>query len=429
MGIFQTTLFSLLVLSQVLEAAEPEKRQPNPQAIKELTSGKRKVASASWWGFDPADSTAALQAAINSGAKKLIVENMGAPWIVDKLQLASDQKIVFQRGAVVQAKRGAFKGGGDSLLSASLRTNITLTGYGATLRMWKQDYDDKTQYKHAEWRHVLNFRSCSGVRVSGLILADSGGDGIYLGVAQRGVPCSDVVIKDIVCDNNYRQGISVISARNLRIENCVLRNTSGTAPMAGIDFEPNDKSEELTGCIMRNCISENNHGSAYAFYLPSLRAVSKPISIRIEKCRSRGCRTSVSFVTGNESESASVKGTMEFIKCKFENAKDAGISISKPLNGAEVGFITCAVINAATNQPAMTPIAFSSRANATQDIGGIRFVNCTVEDRLDRLPMSYQDRSGGCGLRDITGTLTVQRGSQRFKHRLDDKLITAWMPR
>lgn len=63
-------------------------RQPNPQAIKELASGKRKVASASWWGFSPAGSTAALQAAINSGAKKLIVENMGAPWIVDKLQLA-----------------------------------------------------------------------------------------------------------------------------------------------------------------------------------------------------------------------------------------------------------------------------------------------------------------------------------------------------
>jgi hypothetical protein len=46
---------------------------------------------------------------------------MGAPWIVDKLQLASNQKIVFQRGAVVQAKRGAFKAGGDSLFSASLK--------------------------------------------------------------------------------------------------------------------------------------------------------------------------------------------------------------------------------------------------------------------------------------------------------------------
>jgi hypothetical protein len=427
MVIFRTALLSLLVLSLALEAAELEKARPNPKAIQELAAGKRNVALASWWGFNPTDSTAALQAAINSGAKKLIVENMGAPWIVDKLQLASDQQVVFRRGVVVQAWRGAFKGGGDSLFSASLKTNITLTGYGAVLRMWKQDYDDKAQYAHAEWRHVLNFHSCSGVRVTGLTLADSGGDGIYLGVAQRGVPCSDVLIKDVVCDNNYRQGISVISARNLLIENCVLKNTSGTAPMAGIDFEPNDESEELTHCVMRNCVSENNRGCAYAFYLPMLRGASKPLSIRLEHCRSSGCKTSVSLVTGPKDDAAAVKGTMEFINCKFENAEHEGISLSKPLNGAEVAFINCAVINAASNQPAMTPIVFTSAANGAQDLGGVRFVNCTVQDRLDRLPMSYQDISG-CGLLDITGTLTVKRGNQRVTHRLDDQLISTWMP-
>jgi len=52
-----------------------------------------------------------LQAAINSGARKLIVEDMGAPWITDKLTLASDLEIVFEKGVIVQAKRGAFRGG------------------------------------------------------------------------------------------------------------------------------------------------------------------------------------------------------------------------------------------------------------------------------------------------------------------------------
>jgi len=82
---------------------------------------------ASSFGFDPTNSTAALQAAINSGASKVIVENMGAPWIVNKIQLTSDQEIVFQKGAVVQALRGAFKGRNDSLFTATLKTNITLT--------------------------------------------------------------------------------------------------------------------------------------------------------------------------------------------------------------------------------------------------------------------------------------------------------------
>ena len=237
---------------------------PNPQAVAEVASGQRSEARVSWWGFYPEDATAVLQAAINSGARKLIVEDMGAPWIADKLTLASNQEIVFEKGVVVQAKRGAFRGGSDCLFSAASKTNITLISPGATLRMWKQDYDDKAQYQRAEWRHVLSFTSCSGVRVEGLTLADSGGDGIYLGVAQRGVPCSDVVIRNVSCANNYRQGISVISARNLLIEGCVFKGTSGTAPEAGIDFEPTEATEELVNCLMRNCISEGNYHALLA---------------------------------------------------------------------------------------------------------------------------------------------------------------------
>ena len=423
---FAVFILALSCLAAVRAAAPPD---ANPAAVEEVRSGKRKEARASWWGFDPADSTAALQAAINSGARKLVVENTGSPWITDKLHLAGNQEIVFEKGAVVQAKRGAFKGTGDSLFSASSKTNITLTGYGAMLRMWKQDYDDKAQYKHAEWRHVLDLHSCSRVRIAGLTLADSGGDGIYLGVARKGVPCSDVVIRDVVCDNNYRQGISVISARNLLIENCVLKDTWGTAPEAGIDFEPNHESEELSNCIMRNCVSENNRGDAYTFYLRPLRAESKPISVRIENCRSTGCRRSACFVTANDSDTAGVKGTMDFINCKFTSAQQCGISVGdKPASGARVSFVNCHVINAATNQPATAPISLSSSSSATEDLGNIRFADCTITDPLNRLPMFYHDMSGGAGLRDVTGMLIVKHDDKTVKHALTPKLIAEWMP-
>jgi hypothetical protein len=423
--------FAVVTLAlSCLVAAEAASLLPaNPAAVEEVRSGKRKEARASWWGFDPADSTAALQAAINSGAKKLVVENTGAPWITDKLQLASHQEIVFEKGVVVQAKRGVFKGTADSLFSASSKTNITLTGHGATLKMWKQDYDDKTQYKHAEWRHVLCFHSCARVRVTGLTLADSGGDGIYLGVARRGVPCSDVVIRDVACVNNYRQGISVISARNLLIENCVFKDTWGTAPEAGIDFEPNHESEELSNCVMRNCVSENNRGDAYVLYLRPLKAASKPISIRIENCRSVGCRRSAAFITGNDSDTAGVKGTMDFINCKFETGQQGGIAVGdKPASGARVNFVNCRIINAATNHPPTTPITLSSSSSAVEEFGNIRFANCTITDPHNRLPMTYHDMSGGAGLRDVTGTLIVKRGDKTVKHTLTPKLIAEWMP-
>jgi type 1 glutamine amidotransferase len=53
-------------------------------------ANKPHLVKASWWGFDERESTKALQAAIDSGADKVIVEDMGLPWIVDKIQLASD---------------------------------------------------------------------------------------------------------------------------------------------------------------------------------------------------------------------------------------------------------------------------------------------------------------------------------------------------
>jgi hypothetical protein len=420
-----------LVFALALAAAGAEKIPPDAAAIAKVAAGQTQEARALWWGFDPADATAALQAAINSGARKLIVENLGAPWVVNKLYLADNQELVFEPGVVVQAKRGAFHGTGDCLFTATLKTNVTLTGRGAILKMWKSDYDDKTQYEHAEWRHVLAFKSCSRVRVTGLTLADSGGDGIYLGVGRCGVPCADVIIRDVVCTNNYRQGISVISARDLLLENCTLVDTWGTAPQAGIDFEPNLDAEELVNCVMRNCISANNRGDAYTFYLKHLRKASKPISIRLENCRAEGSRRSLAFVTGNDGEAAAVGGAMEFVDCTFNGSQGAGLTIgNKPASGARVSFRNCTVSHAATNQPALAPIQLASSADAVEDFGALQFERLTVRDPLGRLPpLAYHDSSGGAGLRDIGGSLLLQRSNETAKViQLTPTLLAEWLP-
>ena len=118
-------------------------------------------------GIPSGRSHGGLQAAINSGAAKVIVDKMPSPWIVDKIQLASNQELFFEPGVVVQAKKGAFRGKSDALFNAWNLTNVKLTGYGATLQMHRADYDS-ADYTHAEWRHVLNFHGCSDVTVLGL---------------------------------------------------------------------------------------------------------------------------------------------------------------------------------------------------------------------------------------------------------------------
>ncbi|MCK5804531.1 MAG: right-handed parallel beta-helix repeat-containing protein [Lentisphaeria bacterium] len=376
-----------------------------PELVSKVKSGELKEAKASWWGFDPTDSTVALQDAINSGASKLIIDNVGRTWITRPLFAASNQEIFFEKGVVIEAKKGEFKGGNDTLLTVSLKENVILNGYGATLRMHRADYDDPKQYKRAEWRHTLSLRSARNVKVYGLTLALSGGDGIYLGVAKRGVTNENIHIKDVVCDRNYRQGISVISAKNLLIEDTIMKDTGGTPPAAGIDFEPNHPSEQLVNCVMRNCVTENNQGHGYMYYLPNLHAESPPLSLRLENCVSRNDAVSFGFITSN-SESDAVGGAIDVVGCLFEKPRGEGISIRrKPAGGAKVRFKECVI-----DSPGRSPIVVSSRPGCPRTIGGVDFGSLTVVDPAERLFIDYFDWLGGGGVTSLRGTVTLRHG-------------------
>ena len=275
-------VFALVVFSVATGSALAE---GNPEKVKQVKAGTLKEARADWWGFDAEDSTKCLQAAIDSGVKTLTVPNMGKPWIVHPIKLASDQEIVFADGVVVEAIRGGFKGKNDCLLSARSQKNIVLRGTNATLRMHKKDYQDASRYIRAEWRHTVSFHSCENVKVIGLMLKSSGGDGVYIGDCRSPVNyCKDVVIKDCTIDDNHRQGISVISVVNLLIENCVITNTKGTAPQAGIDFEPNSKGERLFNITVRNCVFKDNAGAG-VILCAHPNQDSAPISFVFENCK------------------------------------------------------------------------------------------------------------------------------------------------
>ena len=108
--------------------------------------------------------TRALATAIASGAGVVSVPGIGKPWVVEPIAGVSfaspschggylDHPMVFclgknfshrtlrfEPGAVVEARRGAFHGLGDSLLKSYGATDITIIGHGATLRMHREDY-------------------------------------------------------------------------------------------------------------------------------------------------------------------------------------------------------------------------------------------------------------------------------------------------
>jgi hypothetical protein len=407
---------AILLLQLCVHAGQPSRA--NSKAVEDVRTGKRKEARAAWWGFDRADSTAALQAAIDSGAEKVALEDLGSPWIVGPITLADNQELVLEKGVVLQAKREAFRGKGDCLLTATGKRNVAITGRGATIRMWKQDYA-KPPYEKSEWRHAISIRGCANVRIAGLTIASSGGDGIYLGAGKNGETNRNTVIRDVVCDDNNRQGISVITADTLLIENCTLKNTDGMSPRAGIDFEPNRPSERLVNCAMRNCAAENNQGDGYLFALMNLGKDSAKISIRLENCRSSGNRNGLRFILNNAAPDAAVLGSLDVVDCKFENPRANVVRIvSKPASAARVRFIRC--LMARPGMPAaILFLAPSKRRNRVKDIGGVEFLDCAVKEQEEPQPICLDNPAGDLRLIDVTGTIAMDRDGKTTRYTLN----------
>ena len=283
-------------------------------------------------------------------------------------------------------------------------------------------------YKKAEWRNVLALQSCTNVRIYGLTLAESGGDGIYLGTATGSVPNKDIIIKDVVCDKNYRQGISVINAENLLIEDCVLSNTAGTAPAAGIDFEPNAPGERLVNCTLRRVVSQNNAGGGFLLAIPSLTAASAPVSLCFQQCRSIGDQHAAVLVHTGNSPKKAVRGSIEFSDCVFEKSTGPGILISnKPDGGCRLRFLRCSLLDVATGRR-RAPILLTDNNDSTQPLGGVEFADCLIRDREQRKPMALIEMAGGVGLKGIVGKVLIETGKGRSNRPLTEKLLADWIP-
>ena len=261
---------------------------PNPQAIQEIKNGTRQVANAAWWGFDPHDSTEALQQAFDSGATIVHIPNMdGRPWNTHSLVLRSNQEIIIERGTIIQAKRGAFHGAGDSLIVGNNIENVTIRGYGVTVRMWREDYYSPA-YSFSEGRFMFLLLATNNITLEGLLLEGSGGDGIFLATARdigTHIPNRNIHIKNMVISNHPRQAISVENAENLLIEGSWMLNTRGyfPFPQAGIDFEPVFPEERLVNCIVRDSFIIGNAGPGILVSLQNLNEHSLPVSITVER--------------------------------------------------------------------------------------------------------------------------------------------------
>ena len=357
---------------------------------------------ASSFGWNAEDATACLQAALDSGAKRVVVDRQKGDWIVRPIYVnARGMEVVFQDGVTVRAKKGAFKGRSDCLFQIKgTSADIVMRGEGnATLAMNKADYQDPERYASAEWRSTLEIYG-RGVTVRDLTLLSSGGDGVYVNGAQ------DVVLENLVCRDHHRQGISVIAAKNLVARRCEFSGTWGTPPACGIDLEPNHNRNFFENIVFEDCTFAENASSGILLHLGALDPTSAPVSITFRRCTARGNK-GYGITVYVASRSNSARGEVLFDGCRVLGNAGSPLRLVNVLSGDDrlkVSFRNCDLDG---RDSAGAGVAFNG--NIPFSLGNVSFENTTLH--LSEKGRDFDFAAlPGAGLKNVSGSLAVDRG-------------------
>lgn len=244
-------------------------------------------------GWNATDATLALQYALDTG-RNVWVPKEASSWILGSLNASeqpstsgdaitfrnNNQELQFDSGVVVGAKSGVFLGTTDNLFQIKNVSGVTVEGNGATMTMNQADYT-KAPYAFSNSRTGIQVYGGSNLTIEDLHISNTGGDAIS--IAKGAGTSQNVLINDIFGNNNYRNGISVISANGLTITNSQFENNNGTAPKAGIDIEPNSgEPDQLTNISITNCIFANNAFAQISVSLAGVTSTTPPISISFD---------------------------------------------------------------------------------------------------------------------------------------------------
>ena len=325
------------------------------------------------------DATAAIQAALDSGAAKVLVDKVLPEYRVTTLKFRSNQEVIFQRGVRVRAIKGAHQGVNDCLLLAKGVQNLIVRGEGdVRIEMNKSDYQDSKLYRPSEHRHLFPIIGCDNVVVRDLTLASSGGDGLYISGDETKNWSSNVLIENVISENHHRQGCSIISAEHLKIRKCIFRDTRGTPPAAGIDLEPNNTSQKLVDCVIEDCKFVGNAGGGFGAGINY--TLSAPVSITFRNCIvEENPTTAISIWVGGSKEKL-LEGDIYCINCKIRQKQGIPLQFNNiRAGGVRIHFQDCEIDNRNSDQAAIL-----LNTQFPDDVDGIDFGNLLIRQKASQ---------------------------------------------
>lgn len=381
--------------------------------------------------FNPTDATANIQTTIDNAVSpsKIILSPQATPWYTSQpiLLNKSNMQIWFANGAKVMAKAGGFQGTGDPLFKVT-GDSVKMNGYYngintsqgvSTLEMRKADYISGS-YAQGESRHCISVLGAANTIIQGLNLVRSGGDGITLNPklsVDDHIPATNTTLTDVTCDDNYRQGISVISANGLTATNCVFKNTGltgGTLPTDGVDIEPSRPYDWVHNLNFVGCTFSGNGGSNVQISLWRVNGVGgiSPalVSITFDSCIiTNGAKEGMLFgglvATGGPTGTVLVKNTTITGSTK-SGLKFSGWAADRiPITMTNVDIVNCSQ----GNDP---PLLWTQTPNTVQHGDVVFQSGCHIHEdyaRTNALIYVGGDIQSGYGVKDITGTIDYHR--------------------
>ncbi|RAV11898.1 right-handed parallel beta-helix repeat-containing protein [Paenibacillus contaminans] len=206
------------------------------------------------------DDTAAMQVALYAGAGTVFVPD--GTYIVDGvvssarrdtpnrgLDIPDNTHLQLSPKAVIRIVTNSLDN--YTILRVQDRSNVRISG--GTIE------GDRATHTGTggEWGYGICLNGAKNVTIENIIVKNCWGDGVFIsrGIATT-APSSNIKIIGLTCDNNRRQGMSCLAVDGLYVGGSSFRNTNGTLPQAGIDFEVEldmtNKNIKIVGCEFVN---------------------------------------------------------------------------------------------------------------------------------------------------------------------------------
>lgn len=144
------------------------------------------------------------------------------------------------------------------LLSFTASNNITLENVMV-------DGNRNNRVPAEVFSHSINFDRCSFISMYNVRSINAVTDGFYIASANPDIKSNhnrEFLMMNCSADNCFRQGMSVIQMQHMTIIGGEFTGTNGTAPEAGIDFEPNegDADGSISDILISNVSFRDNSG-------------------------------------------------------------------------------------------------------------------------------------------------------------------------